>query len=256
MKIKKKFSVVQHLENSKKIYSLNFKIIFIIKYIIGIFDKKIIQLNNNPQIKKFKKIYTEGSYLVDWTTANSHNFLSIEKILKKNLSRKLTFVKETNVNSLVNLRVLEIGSFEGYSANIFNIIFNCPEIYCVDPWIPYSENTSFNLTKVEKNFDMNVKNLNVKKFKMFFSDFFKNNTKTFDLIYIDGHHSAENVFNDAIESYNFLNKGGILFFDDFLGTQTFDNDGPIDGIALFLKKINSNDLKLIFVNSQVAFLKI
>lgn len=53
MKIKKKFSVVQHLENLKKIYSLNFKIIFIIKYIIGIFDKKIIQLNNNPQIKKF-----------------------------------------------------------------------------------------------------------------------------------------------------------------------------------------------------------
>jgi hypothetical protein len=250
------FNLVQHFINIKKIYSLNFKIIFIIKYILGIFEKKIIQFNNNTLIKKFKKVYTEGSYLVDWTTANSHNFISIEKFLKKIKSQKLSSVIEDNKNSLVNLRILEIGSFEGYSANIFNIIFTYPEISCVDPWIPYSDNPNLNFNQIEKNFDMNSKKLNVKKFKMFSYDFFKKNTKTFDLIYIDGSHRAEDVFNDAIESYKVLNKGGILFFDDFLGPQTFENDGPINGIALFLKKINSNDLKLIFVNSQVAFLKI
>lgn len=249
-------NAVQHFKNIKKIYSLNFKIIFIIKYIIGIFSKKFIQINNTAQIKKFKKIYRKGSYSFDWTTANSHNFLSIEKILKKTLSRKLDSVRETNKNSLVNLRVLEIGSFEGYSTNIFNIIFSRPEIFCVDPWLPYHDNPNLNFKKIEKNFDMNVKNLNVKKFKMFSSDFFKKKSKTFDLIYVDGSHRSDDVFNDAIESYDILNKGGILFFDDFLGPQTFDNNGPIDGIALFLKKINYKNLKLVFINSQIAFLKI
>jgi hypothetical protein len=250
------FNLVQHFINIKKIYSLNFKIIFIIKYIYGIFEKKIIQFNNNTQIKKFKKVYTEGHYSVDWTTANSHNFLSIEKFLKKIKSQKLSLVTEDNKNSLVNLRVLEIGSFEGYSTNIFNLILTSPEIFCVDPWIPYSDNPNFNFNKIENSFDMNVKKLNVKKFKMFSSDFFKKNTKTFDLIYIDGSHRAEDVFNDALESYDVLNKGGILFFDDFLGPQRFDNNGAIDGIALFLRKINYNKLKLIFINSQIAFLKI
>jgi hypothetical protein len=59
-----------------------------------------------------------------------------------------------------------------------------------------------------------------------------------------------------MESYKISNKGGILFFDDFLGSQIFDNNGPIDGIATFLKKTNFNNLKLIFINSQCAFLKL
>jgi len=77
------FKLVQHIKNIKKIFSLNFKLTFIIKYILGIFEKKIIQFNNISQIKKFKRIYIEGSYSFNWTTGNSHNFLTIAKVLKK-----------------------------------------------------------------------------------------------------------------------------------------------------------------------------
>jgi len=250
------FNVVQHFKNIKKIFSLNLKLAFIIKYILGIFEKKIIQFNNISQIKQFKRIYIEGSYSFNWTTGNSHNFLTIVKVLKNIRMSSAAFVWEDNKKNLPNLRILEIGSFEGYSANIFNKIFTQPEIYCVDPWIPYLEHPNLNFDQIEKNFDANTVNLNVKKFKMFSSDFFKNNNKNFDLIYIDGSHMSDDVFNDAMESFKILNKNGILLFDDFFGHPKFDNNQPLDGVARFLNNINTNSLKLILINSQIAFLKI
>ena len=250
------FNVVQHFKNIKKIFSLNLKLTFIIKYILGIFEKKIIQFNNISQIKQFKRIYIEGSYSFNWTTGNSHNFLTIVKVLKKIRKSSSAFVDDDNNKSLANLRILEIGSFEGYSVNVFNKIFSRPEIYCVDPWIPYSEHPNLNFNQIEKNFDTNTVNLNIKKFKMFSSDFFKNNNKNFDLIYIDGSHMSDDVFFDAVESFKILNKNGILLFDDFFGHLKFDNNQPIDGVARFLNTINTNSLKLIFINSQIAFLKI
>jgi hypothetical protein len=250
------FNVVQHFKNIKKILSLNLKLNFIIKYILGIFEKKIIQFNNISQIKQFKRIYIEGSYSFNWTTGNSHNFLTIEKVLKNIRMSSAAFVWEDNKKNLSNLRILEIGSFEGYSVNIFNKIFTQPEIYCVDPWIPYSEHPNLDFNQIEKNFDKNTVNLNIKKFKMFSSDFFKNNNKNFDLIYIDGSHTCDDVFFDAMESFKILNKNGILFFDDFFGHLIFDNNQPIDGVVRFLNTINTNSLKLIFINSQIGFLKI
>lgn len=252
------FSVVQHFKNIKKIFSLNLKLTFIIKYILGIFEKKIIQLNNISQIKKFKRIYIEGSYSFNWTTGNSHNFLTIAKVLKKMRKSSSDFVGGggDNKKSLANLRILEIGSFEGYSVNIFNKIFIQPEIYCVDPWIPYLEHPNLNFNQIERNFDANTANLNIKKFKMFSSDFFKNNNKNFDLVYIDGSHMRDDVFYDAIESYKVLKNGGILLFDDFLGSSVFDNNNVIDGVSLFLNQINDNSLKLLIINSQICFLKL
>jgi len=250
------FNVAQHFKNIKKILSLNLKLNFIIKYILGIFEKKIIQFNNISQIKQFKSIYIEGSYSFNWTTGNSHNFLTIEKVLKNIRMSSAAFVWEDNKKNLSNLRILEIGSFEGYSVNIFNKIFTQPEIYCVDPWIPYSEHPNLDFNQIEKNFDANTVNLNVKKFKMFSSNFFKNNNKNFDLIYIDGSHMSDDVFFDAMESFKILNKNGILFFDDFFGHLIFDNNQPIDGVVRFLNTINTNSLKLIFINSQIGFLKI
>jgi hypothetical protein len=250
------FSVVHHFKNIKKILSLNLKLNFIIKYILGIFEKKIIQFNNISQIKQFERTYIEGSYSFNWTTGNSHNFLTIEKVLKNIRMSSAAFVWEDNKKNLSNLRILEIGSFEGCSANIFNKIFTQPEIYCVDPWIPYSELPNLDFNQIEKNFDANTVNLNVKKFKMFSSDFFKNNNKNFDLIYIDGSHMSDDVFFDAMESFKILNKNGILFFDDCFSTLIFDNNQPIDGVVRFLNTINTNSLKLIFINSQIGFLKI
>jgi hypothetical protein len=59
-----------------------------------------------------------------------------------------------------------------------------------------------------------------------------------------------------MKSFKILKKVGILFFDDFLGATIFDNKQVIDGVAFFLNKVNTNNLKLIFMNSQIGFLKL
>lgn len=45
--------------------------------------------------------------------------------------------------------------------------------------------------------------------------FWKENTSTFDLIYVDGSHIYEDVKNDLYEAWKVLNKGGILMADDW-----------------------------------------
>ena len=45
---------------------------------------------------------------------------------------------------------------------------------------------------------------------------FLDNNLTFDLIYIDGYHKAEQVLKDFKNAWKVLNKDGILIFDDFI----------------------------------------
>jgi Rps23 Pro-64 3,4-dihydroxylase Tpa1-like proline 4-hydroxylase len=47
-------------------------------------------------------------------------------------------------------------------------------------------------------------------------EFFKNNDKNFDIIFIDGMHQLEYVLKDFNNSVKFLNKNGIIFIDDVL----------------------------------------
>ncbi len=44
--------------------------------------------------------------------------------------------------------------------------------------------------------------------------FFKDNTRSFDVIFIDGCHRAETVYRDIINSLDCLNEGGIIFTHD------------------------------------------
>lgn len=47
-------------------------------------------------------------------------------------------------------------------------------------------------------------------------DFFKDNNKNFDIIFIDGMHQVEYILKDFNNSVKFLNKNGIIFLDDVL----------------------------------------
>ena len=58
----------------------------------------------------------------------------------------------------------------------------------------YSLHPNLNFNQIEDNFDKNNEKLNVIKFKMFSPVFFKNNSKNFDLIYIDGYHVSDGFF--------------------------------------------------------------
>ena len=50
-------------------------------------------------------------------------------------------------------------------------------------------------------------------------DFFKNNNKTFDIIFIDGLHHADQVYKDIYNSLHFLNSGGTIVLHDMLPTD-------------------------------------
>lgn len=50
-------------------------------------------------------------------------------------------------------------------------------------------------------------------------DFFKTNTKKFDICFIDGLHHAEQVYKDALNCIKVLNEGGIILFHDMLPTS-------------------------------------
>lgn len=51
--------------------------------------------------------------------------------------------------------------------------------------------------------------------KMTSGSFFKQNTNTFDLIYVDADHRAISVLEDAVDAFRVLNPGGIMIFDDY-----------------------------------------
>ena len=117
-------------------------------------------------------------------------------------------------------RILEIGSFEGYSACWFLEMIPNSTIECVDPF-----NTEYVLggelhKDYEGRFDENAKEYGgrIKKIKSLSTDFFRKNQEIncYDIIYIDGDHYGDQVLEDAVNAYPLLKKGGVLIFDDYL----------------------------------------
>lgn len=47
--------------------------------------------------------------------------------------------------------------------------------------------------------------------------FFETNNKTYNFIYIDGCHEPEIIKRDMANSFNVLEKNGIMWMDDYLG---------------------------------------
>ena len=91
------------------------------------------------------------------------------------------------------------------------------EYYLIDKMM-YLNQSFFQL--IEKNFDFNTSfyqsNNLLRKYKMTSNDFFKKNDKYFDLIYVDGDHSSDQVKIDLINSWNALKNGGFLVLDDYM----------------------------------------
>lgn len=53
-------------------------------------------------------------------------------------------------------------------------------------------------------------------FQMMSDQFFKRNKKMYDMIYIDGDHTARSVLRDAVNAFDCLKDGGLLIFDDYV----------------------------------------
>jgi len=125
-----------------------------------------------------------------------------------------------------DVKVLEIGSWEGLSS--YFILYEMPSAHltCVDTWEgadEHKDGTADSATifsQIEQNFDKNLSSFSYRLSKhkgTSLSFFTKSNIRNhYDFVYIDGSHHCDDVLLDAIKSFEMLKVGGIMVFDDYL----------------------------------------
>jgi len=156
---------------------------------------------------------------------------------------------------------VEVGSFEGEGSIIINNYLcnnNDSKLYCIDPfddeYVKGNEKMSFWDSECKGQLDR-----------------FRNNTKNFskiieckeisdtmipkleenniDFAYIDGDHSPEQVYKDAVNIFKKMKIGGIILFDDYL--WEINGMKTKIGIDKFLDEYIGK-YKLLFKNYQLA----
>lgn len=159
---------------------------------------------------------------------------------------------------------LQIGSYTG-DASIWlydNIILH-PEssLTDVDTWEGSDESLhhQMNWSTIESLYDSKTKKARkekkIIKYKGNSDQFFKNNKRLYDFIYIDGDHTAKQTEIDADNAWECLRSSGILAFDDY----EWDTDPDIEkrpklGIHRFLEKHN-NEFIIMIKNYQFWIIK-
>lgn len=161
------------------------------------------------------------------------------------------------------LKVCEIGSWEGLSSLFILTYFPNAQLTCVDTWsgaqehlIPDSFENSI-LSKTEITFDQNLADYKDRftKVKTNSYDFFNSKNHLvngdFDLIYIDGSHYADDIMIDALKSFQNLKPGGMLIFDDYFWKH-FERltENPAFAINSFLN-LKNNWLDIVCFDYQV-----
>jgi predicted O-methyltransferase YrrM len=107
--------------------------------------------------------------------------------------------------------VLELGSYGGQSA-LFGASVTCT---CIDYWQNFAEGCSL-ASEVKRHFDANLRGRahKIKEDSPRALYSLQNSHAMFDLIYIDGDHSAHQVMVDSILAWRRLRPGGIMIWDD------------------------------------------
>ncbi len=164
-----------------------------------------------------------------------------------------------------NISFLEIGSFEGMGTNYFIETFLTGQnstITCIDPWIEYSKATvakyeDYDNLINEKTYDIFMKNTEKNRSKTIVKrglskDILPTLTDKYDFIYVDGDHSRDAVYLDAIYSFPLLKVGGVMIFDDY--TWSSGERSPKDAVDRFLKEYK-NYIQVISIGYQVCIIK-
>jgi hypothetical protein len=171
-----------------------------------------------------------------------------------------------NFNYFDNLKILEVGSWEGLSAYFLASTFSNSHITCVDTWLGADEHKNGDidirtiLNKSESTFDATMEPYanRLIKFKGTSFAFYAstNLNNYYDLIYLDGSHFCDDVLIDAIKAFELLKFGGLLIFDDYLWRYyKSDIENPASAINLFLK-LKFGCYKICLISYQLIIQKI
>jgi len=129
------------------------------------------------------------------------------------------------------LRILEIGCYEGRATTY--LIERCSQfgplwLSCIDTWSGSIDLSPAQMAGVEDRFDSNVSlaiskvdtPVTFRKLKRPSSsaliELLSSGDKRYDLVYIDGSHTAPDVLLDAVLAFRLLRIGGVMIMDDYL----------------------------------------
>jgi predicted O-methyltransferase YrrM len=197
-------------------------------------------------IQEFNSVRDSLDLSTDWFSHNIPRWNSV--FTKANIARNDSF------------SILEIGSWEGLSACFFLNYFPQAKLHAVDTWEGGDEHDGMqSVSMAEKRFDRNTSNYlsRVVKHKGTSDQFYESfNEDSFRVVYVDGSHRAEDVFNDASSGFTRLEVGGVMILDDLLWKFYKDNENnPAIGVNKFLSK-HKDSLKIIDVGHQLYLQKI
>jgi predicted O-methyltransferase YrrM len=223
--------------NNLKIKYIYYFTKFLIQYYL--YEKLFVKFEE----KKFNSLIKFKKFQVNWFSFNCYYWLKY-------------------VDKMTG-RVLEIGSFEGFSTLFILNKLNFNYLDCVDPW--YGNEEMFD-TKVaekglkpnlsEKNFDYNLREFQGKfnKIKLTSDEFFLKNKQNYNLIFIDGSHEYKAIYNDLKNSMNYINKGGIIIIDDiFFNYYKNLNENILFAVTKCLEE--KKNFKILNLNYRQLILK-
>lgn len=163
------------------------------------------------------------------------------------------------------IKILHLGAYTGHGTKwmLANSSATCVD---VDVWQKPGDNDSiysetyyskfYDDSNVENLYDSVVAGLATTKFKGTTEEFFKQNTETFDFIYIDASHRKKEVWHDLQESFKVLNPMGIIGCDDYLWHFGDDPEEiPYYAIKEFAEQ-NADKIEILIDNFQFWFKKI
>jgi hypothetical protein len=154
---------------------------------------------------------------------------------------------------------LQIGAYTGDASEwmLDNIITDSSSwLTDVDTWCGSEElvHKEFDWKELENFYDDRMsKYSNLCKIKDQSTNFLqKAEYQHYDFIYIDGDHTAEAVYNDAVLSWECLKPNGIMAFDDYYWSHDSKDPqlSPKPGIDKFLEEYKHQH-RLIIMDEQV-----
>lgn len=234
-------------------YYLFKKSLFFIKYkkykFLYFFLKTEINKTINKYLnKKFKELYHSKSSDYNTSKFKTHN-PKTKKWFKHNIIYILLAFKKFDLDLIKN-NILEIGTYEGNSAIFFLQNLRKSSINCVDSWSDLytagNKNRELSFNTIKKNFDINIMPYKdrVVIHHSLSNKFFAKNKLKYDLIYVDGSHTYDDVLYDGSNSVKLLNNNGLIIFDDVFKPGVFE---------AIIKIYENNNLKIEFIYHQAIF---
>jgi predicted O-methyltransferase YrrM len=125
------------------------------------------------------------------------------------------------------ISILEVGSYQGMSTRWMLEHLQPQDMTCIDLWRETAQHESADFKSVEAQFDRNIEPYQHKVTKLkgdSWSQLLHLNQikRQFDLIYIDGDHSAQGVLRDLVLSWPLLLKGGVMICDDYVWKENLE----------------------------------